>query len=152
MFDFLGKMFGTDKAMSKTIDTIANGLDKLVYTSEEKADDAKLERQEYRSFIIKWQEATQGQNLTRRFLAFIITMIWLMQYVAMMGLAITSVWIDEPRLLETASVIGGFAESMNGAMMLILGFYFAAMHFDKVADAALNKFGNSSKIKDNKKE
>jgi len=40
-----------------------------------------------------------------------------------------SVWVKEPTaFIESAKVMGGYAETMKGAVMLILAFYFAAPH------------------------
>lgn len=57
----------------------------------------------------------------------------------MMILSIVSVWVDKTTVArltgvdvavnifqESSKIVGGYAENMNGAMMLILAFYFAA--------------------------
>jgi hypothetical protein len=138
----IGKIFGTDKAAGALIDNVSSGLDKLVYTSEEKAD-AKAEAvTEARKMVIKWLEATSGQNLARRLLAMMITIVWLTQYVCMMGLSVVAVWVADPGpFAESAKVVGGYAENMNGAMMLILAFYFAAPHMGNIVQGAIDKFG-----------
>jgi hypothetical protein len=51
------------------------------------------------------------------------------------------VWVSDPeKFVTSADVIGGYAENMNGAMMLILGFYFAAPYMGDMTKSALNKF------------
>jgi len=142
MFGFLGRIFGTEKALSSIVDGVSNGLDALVYTDEEKAGDAAKSRSEARAMVIQWMAATQGQNLARRFLALIITAIWLLQYVGAMALDLASIWVaDAARLQQASAVIGERASAMTGAMMLILGFYFAAPYMGDISKAALNKFG-----------
>ncbi len=137
----IGKIFGTDKAAGALIDNVSNGLDKLVYTSEEKAEDQSAAVTEARQMVIKWLEATSGQNLARRLLALMITAIWLMQYVFMMAMSTVSVWVKEPTaFIESAKVMGGYAETMKGAVMLILAFYFAAPHMGSIVQGALDKF------------
>jgi len=68
----LGWLFGGSKAADKTVDGISSGIDKLVYTDEEKADASR----EGLKLWIKYQEATQPQNLARRLIALIIVGIW----------------------------------------------------------------------------
>jgi len=138
---FWGKIFGTEKALTGIVDGVTNGLDALVYTDEEKASDATKERSEARLMVVKWMESTQGQNLARRLIALSITAVWLLMYLIKSAVAVVSVWVDSPDMwLDTAKVVGDSAESMNGAMMLILAFYFAAPHMGDIARAAMNKF------------
>jgi hypothetical protein len=47
---FLGKLFGSTKVISKGVDGIYNGVDKLVYTDEEKADNFRLMMKIYEPF------------------------------------------------------------------------------------------------------
>jgi hypothetical protein len=137
----LGKMFGTDKAVASVVDNVSKGIDKLVYTAEEKAEDISADRSEARKMFIEWMRTTSGQNLARRLIALIVTGVWVMQYVTAMFMSLISVWVQEPKKwLESAALIGDYAEQMNGAMMLILGFYFAAPHLGKIVDSAMGKF------------
>lgn len=140
MFGFIGKMFGSDKAAESLIDNASNALDKLWYTDEEKAEDRAKSASEARGMVIDWLRNTQGQNIARRFLAIVISIVWISQYVAMMCLSIANVWLENKKLIESADVIGSYAQSMNGAMMLILGFYFAAPHLGDIAQSALKQF------------
>ena len=142
----LGRLFGSDDAITSLVDNASNGIDKLFYTEEEKAEDKAKSASEARSMVIDWLKCTQGQNLARRLIALIVTFIWVLQYVAMMTLSTLAVWVESAdtskKMVESSNIIGGYAESMNGAMMLILGFYFAAPHMGKMAEAAINKFGS----------
>lgn len=145
MFGFvgetIGKIFGTDQAAKSLVENVSSGLDKLVYTSEEKAEAHAKDVSEARQMVIQWMSATSGQNLARRLLALVITAVWLLQYVSMMGLSVVAVWIKDPvNFLESARIIGGYAEKMNGAMMLILAFYFAAPHMSGIVQGAMEKF------------
>lgn len=139
---FIGKLFGIDRAAESLINNASSAIDKLWYTDEERAEDKARSASEARGMVIDWLRNTQGQNLARRFLALIITLVWVGQYLAMMVLSVVAVWVqDGARLLASAKVIGGYAENLNGAMMLILAFYFAAPHIGSVAEAAITKFG-----------
>lgn len=139
---FWGKLFGTDEAISKTIDVVSEGLDKLVYTSEEKADAAARERTEARSMLVKWMEATQGQNLARRLISLAITGVWLSQYVIATTASSVAIFWDTQSisLNKLAAVQIGTAEQMNGPVMLILAFYFAAPHMGDFAQAIIGRF------------
>ena len=148
MLSLLGKMFGSEKALDGIVNGVTKGLDSLVYTDEEKAQDAAKERTEGRAMVIQWMNATQGQNLARRLLAVMITVIWLFQYILSMLFSLIAVWLPEVysgRLTQSAELVGGYAEQMNGAMMLILAFYFAANHMGDIVKAALTKFGGGKK-------
>lgn len=144
MFDWLGRLFGTDKAAASLIDNISNGLDKIYYSEEEKADDKAKAKVEASNLLINWLSSTQGSNLARRIIALSVTAIWALQYVsAMLMLAIVP-WVDAQTTIDalTASATS-FRESgaqIDGAMMLVLGFYFAAPHLGSVVTTAMNKF------------
>lgn len=136
----LGRMFGSDKALEKTIDAAAAGIDKLAYTKEEKAD----AQAEARKLVVDWIASSQGHNVTRRLLAVLIAGTWLIQYWVSMLLGVIAVWADDAhKFYETAKVVGDYADDMTGAMMLILTFYFAAPHLDTVIGKAFDRFGRS---------
>lgn len=142
MFDLLGSIFGSPKAVTGVVESVTSGIDALVYTDEEKATDAAKERAAARGMLVQWMDTTKGQNLARRFLAMIITGVWLFQYIASMGLDVAAIFVSNPDALARSSVvIGDRADGMTGAMMLILGFYFAAPHMGRIAETALLKFG-----------
>lgn len=130
----IGRLFGTDEAIKSGIDVISKGLDSLVYTDEEKAQDHAKTVTEARSMMIAWMEASQGQKLSRRIIALAITFTWLVLYIASMLLAVFGE-------VTSANIVGDFADSMNGAVMLILAFYFAAPHIGDVIKPAMEKFG-----------
>lgn len=149
MWNFVGKLFGSEKVIEKGIDTVASGLDKLFYTDEEKADDGRKERSEARAMIIDWMKTTSGQNLARRLLALVITAVWLFMYLLSSALDLSVIWVTEhaDKLSASANSIGDRATEMNGAMMLILGFYFAAPHLGNIIPAAIERFSGSKKEK-----
>lgn len=137
----VGKLFGDNKAIEAGITTVANGLDKLVYTDQEKAEAHALAVTEARSMLVNWMEATQGQKLARRIIALSITFVWLFMYLSSMFISVVAVWVDDAvNYRESAKIIGGYADSMNGAVMLILAFYFAAPHIGDIIKPAMEKF------------
>ncbi|GGI92826.1 hypothetical protein GCM10007978_33040 [Shewanella hanedai] len=143
---FWGRLFGSSHAVNAMVDGVTNGLDALVYTDEEKSLDAAKERSEARGMLVSWMAATQGQNLARRFIALVIAGIWVFQYLTVTLLSIISIWVGDPEGFErSAKVIGENAEQMNAAMMLVLGFYFAAPHMGLIAKSALERFAHKSR-------
>ena len=140
---FWGKLFGTDKGIESVVNGVTNGLDALVYTDEEKAGDAAKERSEARSMIIRWMDSTQGQNLARRFIALSLTMMWGTMHGIKTVLAVIAPWNPNKstKIMESVSALEEATTQLNGAMMLILAFYFAAPHMGSIVEGALNKFG-----------
>lgn len=143
---FWGKIFGTDKAIQSGIEAVKSGLDMLVYTDEEKAIDNAKAVTEARSMVVDWMNATQGQNLARRLIALVVTGIWAVQFIGAMLLGVITAFTNDPdmvgKLIAASAVINSSAQQMNGAVMLILGFYFAAPHMEGIAKAAMQKFGS----------
>lgn len=148
MGGLIGKLLGSEKALSGVVSGVTNGLDALVYTEEEKASDAAADRSEARKRVVEWMSSTEGQNLARRLIALVVTGVWLFMYLVAAALNVAGVWVADPataeRVMETAQVIGERAYEMNGAMMLILGFYFAAPHMGEIVGAALGKFSGKA--------
>lgn len=139
---FWGKVFGTDEAIKGAVGAVRDGLDALVYTDEEKSQDAAKERSEARSMLVGWMEATQGQNLARRLISLAITGVWLMQYVvAQLAMSVAIFWTGKAKELnELATLNMKSADDMGSAVMLILAFYFAAPHMGDFAQAIIGRF------------
>ena len=140
---FLGKLFGTDAAATELVKSTASGLDYLFHTGQEKSEEQMEMTKFAGNMFIEWQKNTQGQNLARRILALSIAFTWLAQYWAsgIVNIMAANAPPDETGRLERISeAIGGNADAMTGAMMLLLGFYFAAPHMDKIVGAAMTKF------------
>lgn len=149
---FWGKVFGTDVAIEKTIDSVSKGLDALVYTEEEKAVAAAKERSEARSMVVEWMTATQGQNLARRVISLAITGVWLLQYVvAQISGSVAVFWIERSGQLNALSALQlQSADNMSPAVMLILAFYFAAPHMGDFVKAVTGRFETKLKNTDTK--
>lgn len=145
MFKLLGRLFGTDKALKETVKGAKDALDALVYTDQEKADDAAKDRSEARNMVVQWMEATQGQNLARRLIALSITGVWLSMYVFSVLCAQLAIFTNNSGVFthEKVLLVGKIAKSsandMNPAVMLILAFYFAAPHMGNIAEKMFKK-------------
>jgi len=142
MFAWLGKIMGTDKAMASAIKVVSNGLDSLIHTDQEKAEERAKDKTEVRQMLVGWMESTQGQNLARRLIALAIVFGWLGLYLFAALFSFIAIWFETPdRFMQSAELVGNFATGLNGAVMLILSFYFAAPHMGKVVETALAAFG-----------
>lgn len=142
------RIFAGEETIKTTVEAVRDGLDALVYTDEEKAKEAAADRAAARGMVVQWMEATSGQNLARRWLSVVITSVWLGQYLAAQAFTVFTIWVPVERRVayrETAKLMADYAESMNGAVMLILAFYFAAPHMDKIVGVAMDKFGRNGK-------
>lgn len=139
---WLGRLLGTSDAIKEMIQIGKDVVDEFHYSDEEKAHDKAAATSEARSMVIEWLRHSQGQNISRRVIALSVTGIWLFMHVMSSGVAIGAVWAKEPvNLIATATVIDHRLESLTPAIMLILGFYFAAPYLGDIAEASLKKFG-----------
>ena len=144
MFSFLGKLFGSDKATAKVIDTVSTGIDKIWYTEEEKAEDTAQAKREGQAFLIEWLRSTSGSRLARRLIALIVVGIWALQFLLIQIFMIISVWVENAQpFKDSADIIKDNIDQSTGATMLILAFYFAAPHMEPIVKGALEKFGKT---------
>ena len=140
---WLGKLFGTDNAVEQVISTGERLLDDAFYTDAERAEDTARDRSEVRTMVVEWMANTQGQNLSRRVIALSVTGVWLLMYMLSTVLGLGAVWVGaslNARLLESIAILDERNDAMTGAVMLILGFYFAAPKIGQIADAAMARF------------
>ena len=142
----IGRVFGTDKAAETLVDRTASALDKLVYTKEEQAEDEARSVTEARQMIVDWMKATSGQNLARRIIALVVTAMWVVAKTATLVLSLVPVWVrdvDIDKFRETLKIIADSSSDVTSAMMLVLGFYFAAPYMGDIAKGALKRFGKT---------
>lgn len=76
MFSWLKGLFGgagkTEAVIDKAADGIYNGLDKLIYTDEEKADALAKGRELFLEFAKSAYDQNSIRSVTRRWLAFLV--------------------------------------------------------------------------------
>lgn len=140
----IGKIFGTDKAACALVNNLSTGLDKLVYTNEEKSADHHAAVTEARQTLIDWLKASNGQNLSRRLIALIVTAMWTGAKTVSVSLPIIVIWsqkIDPVKAQKTLEIVRDSSSDITSAMMLVLGFYFAAPYMGDIAKGALERFG-----------
>lgn len=139
-FALIGKLFGSEKSLDKIIDSVSNGIDHLSYTDEEKAGDAIRARTEARTMIIEWMKTNTGSRLARRFIALVVCSIWALEHLFAVVLHVAALWVDNPaRFTEASLRIAEYSQEMNGAFILVLGYYFAAPYMGQMVDGAMKK-------------
>jgi hypothetical protein len=143
---WLGKVFGTDEAVGNVIQQGKELLDDAFYTDSEKAEDKAATAAQVRSMVVEWMQNSQGQNLSRRVIAMSVTFTWLGGFIIAGLMAVLAVWTDTYRepLIISSNLIDQRNSGMSGAVMLILGFYFAAPKISEIAEAAMAKFSKGS--------
>ena len=139
----LGKLLGTDKAVTNIIDTVGRVVDDFHYSGEEKAADKAKAVSEGRAMIVEWLQSTTGSRLARRIIALSFTFIFLLMHMISTTMIVASGWVEAARskqLVASSQVLDERLVSMTGAMMLILAFYFAAPHMGAIVQGAMQKF------------
>jgi hypothetical protein len=145
MSSLLGNLFGAPKAVEQAMGVAKELLDDAWYTGEEKAADRAEARREAQGLIVDWLRATTGSRLARRVIAFAITGTWLaMKWISWL-FSFAAVWAGQRRdqLLQSSHLAEAQAAEMTAAVMLILGFYFAAPYMGELARGALQKFSKT---------
>lgn len=128
MAGLIGKIFGSESGFKGAVSALAEGVDKFIYTKEEKAKMAALVSDQY----VKWQESTQGQNIARRLIALSITVTWLSMFIARVVFgALDNQFVS--------GVLGDNLNELTNPVMLILGFYFAGPHLERFVGLSKNR-------------
>lgn len=138
-----GKIFGSDKALDKVVDTAGKLVDEAFYTKEEKALDLAKAQTEARGMIVEWMRATEGQRLSRRLIALSITGMWLFMFMIAAALDVAAIWVSQETAIQVVASSASLDERtgiMSTAVTIILGFYFSAPFMGDISKAALEKF------------
>lgn len=109
----LDKLFGSDKQLDKLTTGAVNGLDKIFFTQEEKAE----ANQKLSEWYLKYLQATQPQNLARRLIAMVVVALWaLLILIGVLLFRLDPGW--------SAFVFSTLDNIVNNPFMIIVGFYF----------------------------
>jgi len=115
MWNFFASMF-TPNTVEKVADGVYNGLDKMFFTDEEKSEAS----QKILDWKLKWMEATAPQNVARRFIAIVVTLLWALLVIVMLAAkALGGTEYADYALRVMADVVGT-------PFSIIIGFYFLA--------------------------
>ena len=140
MIGLLGRIFGTPGAIRDVAKAARDGIDSLVYTKEEKAQDKSRSDDKERDAILDWLRSTQGQNLARRIIGIGVFLLWSGMW-ACAGLShIISIWVsDAARWVSTSEALFAYANEISGEFLVVLTFYFGAPMAGKAIDALLTR-------------
>lgn len=108
-----GWLFGGSKAADGVVDGIKKGIDALVFTDEEKSQANKTGME----LFIKYQEATQPQNLARRLIALLIVGL----FVCLVVSGVVCYKLDKQ---YSEFIFMVLVDVVVNPTMLIIGFYF----------------------------
>ena len=86
MFGIFKAIFSSSKDTSKIVDAAIGGIDSLFYTDQEKAE----ANMKVLDFKLEWAKATSGSNIARRFIAMIVTSIWSLWVLCILGSIVLS--------------------------------------------------------------
>ena len=115
MNKILGAIFGSSKNTETLVNSAVSGADKLFYTKEEKAENAV----KMSEWFLRYLEASQPQNLARRFIALTVVGLWAV--LILMGIIVYK--ID---LAYSEFVFSVLKDIVMNPFLIIMGFYFAA--------------------------
>lgn len=118
----LSAIFGSSKNTETIVNGAVSGLDKMMFTKEERAE----ANQKLSDWYLKYLEATQPQNLARRLIALLIVGLWV--FLILLGVAAYA-WHGKAADDETTLAMFVFNvlnELVHQPFMMIMGFYFLA--------------------------
>ncbi len=113
---FFKLLFGSPETAVKTAGVIANGIDSLHYSEQEKAE----HRAKAMDWLSKYMESTTGQNLARRWLAVVVAIEWLL--LINLGVVLMLLELQE----KSDFVFKVLDECVNEIFGMVMLFYFAA--------------------------
>ena len=113
MGKILGAIFGSSKNTETVVDGAVKGLDKMFFTQEERSE----ANQKLSEWYLKYLSATQPQNIARRFIAVVITLLWAFLIVA--GIVIR--WWSYEASDYVSAVL---TDVVMQPFSIVIGFYF----------------------------
>jgi len=115
MFKALKAIFSTPAQATKVADAVIKGADAAWFTAEEQSE-----------WFIRYLEATQPQNLSRRIIAISITAVWVLSALVLLFLTIIAALLESTIVSGAAAAVFKFMDTIiNVPFMVVIGFYFA---------------------------
>jgi hypothetical protein len=111
MWQLFGRLFGN----KNVVDSVIGGIDKSVFTREEKAD-----------YLLKFLSAYEPYKLAQRILAIMFSSVFLMAFiVAFIVFSYGSIVGNMEIVKSGKDILGVLSDVLGLPISLILGFYFA---------------------------
>jgi uncharacterized membrane protein (DUF106 family) len=111
--NILKSIFGSSKNSETLVQGAVKGLDAIVFTKEEKSQ----ANQQLSEWYLKYLEATQPQNVARRFIAIIIVFLW----AGLIVVGTAAHWFDP---LYSGFIFGVLVSTVMDPFLVVIGFYF----------------------------
>lgn len=133
MFKIFRSIFSSPENGSEIIRGAKEGLDALVFTDQEKSemgvDAFKL--------YLEWLKATQGHNVSRRFIAIVVVMLWAFLVLIQVFFKAIEVLFD---LMDgmSAFVFTVMTDQVAVPFGVVVGFYFATQLLQRAIGASKN--------------
>ena len=128
---FFSKLFGSDEVIKKTVDGVYNGIDKLVYTEEEKAE----MRLKSANYFLKLLKAYEPFKLAQRFLALTVTIPYVFVWLISAGMFVWGGSTGDNNIVEVSKELAKWNNEVLGMpVALILGFYFSGGMVEGIVD------------------
>ncbi len=117
---WLARLFGSQKSIDKIVETAAdgiyNGLDKLVYTDEERAEALQKGREAFLKFVDIAYDQNSVRAVTRRWLAFMVVAPVMLAFVVSGAIYLVDT--------EYAKHLAGLVRELGPWAAGVLAFYF----------------------------
>lgn len=115
MFKALKAIFSTPAEATKVADAVIKGVDAAWFTKEEQA-----------AWFIKYLDATQPMNLSRRVIAIAITGVWVVSALTLLFITLLASVLESLVLAQTARAVFEYMDAIiNTPFVVVIGFYFA---------------------------
>jgi hypothetical protein len=108
MFKTIRAILATPDTAAKAADAVFKGADASWFTKEEQAE-----------WYLRYLEATQPQNLSRRYISLVITMIWALSTLSLLG----AIFIGMPE--RAGEILNLLSTVVNPVFFVVITFYFA---------------------------
>lgn len=117
------KLFGADEVVKKAADGIYNGVDKLVYTDEEKAEMRLKAAQQFLQLLKAYEPFKLAQRLLALIFAIPYVLIWLVSAILFIIGALFPQFIDAIEVSKELAKMNN--ETLGTPVAIILAFYFS---------------------------
>ena len=115
MIKALKAIFNTPAQATKVADAVIKGTDAAWFTKEEQSE-----------WFLRYLEATQPMNLSRRILAVAIAAIWMLSAVVLLGLTVVGALFDiNAASLAARAVLSYMESTVNTPFLAVTTLYFA---------------------------
>lgn len=119
---FLSSLFSSTTIMETAVKGAYNSIDMAIYTDEERA----LAQQKTQEWLLEYQKATAPQNLSRRYIAVMITALWVVLIV------LTAILKMVGMQVEATFILTLLTDVVMQPFSIIVAFYFLSHVVGKI--------------------